>query len=192
MPSKNLELWLTSVVRKLSSLHLLGHSQEATTVYQTISEPQRTTLCLKVDFKAKVWVFLLVYIHLSVGALFIHSLITPSTVPFHYTLCLLIHPSILVLPLLYSLFFSPFQFTNFSAFYLPLHLPSLLSLTFLCVSCPLWKPPLCHILFSPLYPVLIQLPPPRTAESRHWRKWLNSGYWVTGYSGPPVEVNIAR
>lgn len=139
-----------------------------------------TTLYRKVDFKAEVGIFLAVFIRFLLFVLLtvfisLQHLYTPSLFP---SSCLL-----------FSLSFSPNPIYHFTL----LHLisPSY-SLWHVCVSCPLWNPPLCHILFSSFYPVLIQFPPPCTAESRYWRKWVNSDCWVTGYSGPPVEENIAK
>ena len=97
---------------------------------------------------------------------------------------------------LYS-FLSPSQP---SSVYLSIHLCLLLWLTCLCVSCLLWNPPLCHILFSSSYPVLIQLLPPTPFHSRVTlleetdEQWLLSDrlFWADcgGKHGEVMEVNV--
>lgn len=123
---------------------------------------------------------------------------------YFYLYFFLLHPSINALILCLSCYLSillPPLFVSFTSLLnsppppLRRSLPPSLSsglLACLYVSCPLWNPPLCHILFSWFYPVWIQFPPPQTAESRYWRKWVLAGCWLMGYSGLAVEVNRAR
>lgn len=169
---KSLKLWLISVWGKLSSLHLSGHSTSPLWIksYQNNSK----TLYIKAQAKVFLSVFFPVsFLHWCSHTMFFLLLLIPLPPVFVSFTSLLNSPPP---PLCQSL-------------------PPLLSsglLTCLYVSCPLWNSPLCHILFSSFYPVWIQFPPPWTAESRYWRKWVHAGCWLMGYSGLAVEGNRAK
>lgn len=169
---KSLKLWLISVWGKLSSLHLSGHSAHVTTLDQIISELQQNSLYQSPNKSIFICIF--------------SCFIPPSMLSYNVFLATS-HSSSSCLCLVHISFELPTTST------LSVSPPSLSSglLTCLYVSCSLWNSPLCHILFSSFYPVWIQFPPPRTAESRYWRKWVYAGCWLMGYSGLAVEEDRA-